>query len=149
MLKNKDLCAGAMFIVFGAVVLVMGRGLPRLQYGEIGPGAFPTIIGVLLGVVGVLTILSALRNPELLSMAKGELRAALFVLAGIFAFGLLVRPTGLIPAVMALVIISSFANRVVRPLRVLAIGVGLTVMCWLIFIVLLQLPVRLFILPGL
>jgi uncharacterized protein YybS (DUF2232 family) len=141
--KNKDVYAGLLFMVFGAMVLILGHSLPKFADGEIGSGGFPLIIGVLLGLFGCLTILTSLSSPETLTATREELRAVVFVVAGAVAFGLLIRPLGLFFSVMALVVVSAFANRQVKPLRVFLIGIGLTAMSWIIFVMFLQMPVRL------
>ncbi|MEK1928270.1 MAG: tripartite tricarboxylate transporter TctB family protein [Pararhizobium sp.] len=142
MLKNKDFCAGTLFVAFGVALLVLGQSLPKFTDGEIGPGGFPLIVSILLALVGGLTILSSLGGQgEMRSVARGEVRALVFVLVGVAAFALLIRPLGLIPAVLSLVGLSAFASRRPSPLRVLLSGCGLTVMSWLIFVVFLRLPV--------
>lgn len=141
MLKNKDLCAGTLFIAFGGALLAFGQRLPKFADGEIGPGGFPLIVSMLLVLVGGLTILSSLSGEgETLSIARGEVRALGFVLAGVAAFALLISPLGLIPAVLAVVGLSSFANRGPNPLRIALIGCGLTAMTWVIFVLFLRMP---------
>jgi hypothetical protein len=67
---------------------------------------------------------------------------AIFAAVGFFA--LTVDGLGLLPATFGTGLLAAMARPGTRPLRALAIAVGLTLASWLIFVVLLQLRLALF-----
>ena len=72
---------------------------------QMGPGAFPAALGLMLAVLGVIVALPGLRRAG--EMPRVEARAALAVLASILVFGLGMRPLGLVVATAASVLIAS------------------------------------------
>ena len=66
------------------------------------------------------------------------------ILAAPVVFGLTVRGLGLVPALALVVLISAFASRRMSLWLAVALTVGLTVFCVLVFSLGLGLPLRLF-----
>ena len=61
MIKNqKDFYAGLLFLFFAGVGLFLARDLKVGTAAKMGPGYFPVVLCVLLGGLGVVTILRAL-----------------------------------------------------------------------------------------
>ena len=81
---------------------------PTGSIRQIGPGLFPVALGVILAGLGLLIFVTALfstgRTPAL------SVATPLLILLAVAAFALLIRPFGLIPAVIATTIISSLAE---------------------------------------
>ena len=109
--KQKDFAAGMIYIVAGA-----GFSLGALEYklgdaARMGPGFFPFWVGVLLALVGVITALSAVRPGAAVDpVQRPELRAMAWILGAVVLFGLLLQPLGLVLALVALVLVSSYAS---------------------------------------
>jgi hypothetical protein len=133
-------------------LLLVGLGLAFSWYAienyrlgapsRMGPGMFPAGLGVILAILGaILTIQAALRPGTL---PRVRPLPVLIVLAGIVVFALSIRPLGLIPAIFLLVTISSLAELRVRVGSTLALCVGLSLACWLIFDIGLGLPMSMF-----
>ncbi len=117
----KDIVGGALLFVTGATFAWYAAGHYELgTLRRMGPGMFPMGLGVILAVFGVLLAVPAFFRPGV----RPEIRvwSPVFVLAGTAAFALVIRPFGLIPAICAVVIISSFAELKVRP-------VSLAILC--------------------
>ena len=144
-LKNarKDLGAGAIFIGFGLAFAVtastyeVGSGL------RMGPGYFPLVLGALLVLLGVLIALKGFVAPETGEFGPVPWRPAVLLVAALLFFGFTVRGLGIVPTLVVTVLLAALAGRSVRIVPALVITVSLTALSVLIFIVALQLPLRL------
>jgi hypothetical protein len=70
-------------------------------------------------------------------------RAAALIVGSVLFFGLTVRGLGLVPTVFVSAVMSAFASRRSGPLTAVLIGVALTVICVLVFVVALRLRIPL------
>jgi hypothetical protein len=144
-LKNarKDFGAGAVFIGFGLAFAVtastydVGSGL------RMGPGYFPLVLGGLLVLLGLLIALKGLFAPETGELGPVPWRAAVLLVAAILFFGFTVRGLGIVPTLFVSVLLAALAGRGVRIVPALVIAASLTALSVVIFIFLLQLPLRL------
>ncbi|THJ07321.1 tripartite tricarboxylate transporter TctB family protein [Nocardioides sp.] len=156
--SDADLVAGVVFIGFG---LAFGVAASRYDVGSLlrmGPGYFPLVVSSLLVVLGVVIAVKAYVAPDLAhledldtpdeekeGLSFGRVRwqpSVLLVGAAVF-FALTVDGLGLLPATFGTGVIAAFARPGARPLRVLTIAAGLTLACYVIFVVLLQLRLSL------
>ena len=140
--NTKDLSAGLLFIAiaalfaFGTLDLDMGTPL------KLGPGAFPLLLAGALGLLGLIIVAQAFRNPVSHAMVM-PWRGILLIVVAPILFGLTVRGLGLIAAIALVVAVSAFASHRMSAKLALALIVGLTLFCVLVFNVGLGLPVRL------
>jgi hypothetical protein len=106
---------------------------------RMGPGMFPTTLGLVLAVFGIaMAVPAAFRQgpmPEIRTVTP------IFVLLGVVAFALTIRPFGLIPAILSVVVISSIAELKFRPVSLGVLCLVLCFMAWLIFRVALGLTI--------
>lgn len=140
--NSKDLSAGLLFI---AIALLFAFGTLDLDLGtplKLGPGAFPLLLAGVLGLLGLAVVAQAFRNPAAQLVAIPWRGIALIVLAPIL-FGLTVRGLGLVASVAIVVAVSAFASHRMSPKLAIALTVGLTLFCVLVFNVGLGLPIRL------
>lgn len=137
-----DIVGGALLVLFGgAVTYISVTSYPLGTASRMGPGMFPAGLGGVLVVLGLLISLQALRRPG----PKPDVRvfSPLFVLGGIAAFALLIVPFGLIPAIVAILVISSLADLRIRPASLILSCVGLSLFAPFIFVFLLGLQIPL------
>jgi hypothetical protein len=116
MTVHSDLLAALIFIVFGAVALIVGWGYGFGSFAALGSGAMPVLAGAGLIGLGLIQLAQnsvARRAGEIFASALpvAERRPLLVILAAILAFGLIIGPLGLLPALAALVCISWFAEK--------------------------------------
>src|SRR4029450_10730442 len=94
---REDCVGGLVVIAVALFAFWQAADLPIGTLGGMGPGMLPRSLAVLLGLLGTL-----LRVDAILSggppRGRGGSRGPLLVLAGVVAFGLAVRPLGLIVA---------------------------------------------------
>lgn len=137
-----DLIGGALLVLTGlAVTTYSVASYPLGTFARLGPGMFPACLGGILAFLGLLLSIQSLRRKG----ASPDIRvfSPIFVLGGIAGFALLVVPFGLIPAIIAVTVISSLAELRLRPGSLLALCLGLSLLAPLVFKVLLGLPIPL------
>ncbi len=138
----KDLSAGLLFL---AIAALFAFGTLDLDLGtplKLGPGAFPLLLAGVLALLGLIIVAQAVRNPAAHTMTMPWRGIVLIVLAPIL-FGLTVRGLGLVASVALVVLVSAFASHRMSPKLAIALTVGLTLFCVLVFNVGLGLPIRL------
>ena len=135
----KDFWSGAIFILFGLAAVVIGRDYSMGSVGRMGPAYFPSVLGVLLSVIGAVSILrSAFRSGE--TLEKFAVKEIMLVLAAVLMFAVLMRGAGLVAAVMVLVMLSGFASAKFRWTPFIALSAGLALFSVLVFVKGLGLP---------
>jgi putative tricarboxylic transport membrane protein len=136
----RDFWSGVIFGGTGLAAVVLGRDYSMGTATKMGPGYFPTILGVLLALIGLVLVVRAFltRGEPIRGIA---IRALVLVLGATIVFGLLLRGAGMVIALVVLVLVSAAASRLVlwRPAVVLA--VGLAAFSTLVFAKLLGLPI--------
>lgn len=148
----RDLIGGAAFIAVGAAGLL---GLGDLPFGSSrlpGPAMLPTALSVLIIVLAAVHVVRAVRDgapvtapaaAPTLGRAVGVRRAALLRVAGavviIAAWVFAARPLGY-PAATALAMSGLYALGGGGPVRALLAGMVLMLATWLLFGVLLGVP---------
>jgi hypothetical protein len=139
----KDFWTGIIFMAFGGAAVIFGREYPFGTTFKMGPGYFPTVLGALLALVGLITSLRGLLRSGT-AVGAFAYREMFLVLAATVLFGLLLRAAGLIVAVMLLVVVSAYASRYFRWGIAMALGVGMSAFCVLVFVKALGLPIPMF-----
>jgi Tripartite tricarboxylate transporter TctB family len=139
----RDVLAGLVFVAFG---LAFAIGAATYEVGtpdRMGPGYFPLVLGGALGVLGGIILARGLRDGEEGAIGAVAWRAAALIVGSVLFFGLTVRGLGLVPTVFVSAVMSAFASRRSGPLTAVLIGVALTVICVLVFVVALRLRIPL------
>lgn len=136
----KDFWAGAMFIAFGAGMAVIA--IKDYQMGNavrMGPAYFPTVLGGLLAVLGLVLLLRALALKGG-KVGQFHFRPLLLILAACVAFGYFLKPLGLLGALLLLVFISAYGGHEFKWKEVLVLYALLLVFSVLVFVKGLTLP---------
>ncbi len=136
----KDFWTGVIFVAFGAAGVLLARDYPFGTSLKMGPGYFPTVLGLLLAGVGLLIVLRGLFRSGT-AVGSFAYRELVLVLLGTVLFGLLLRGAGLIVAVLLLVGVSAHASRKFRWGTTVALGVGMAAFCVLVFVKALGMPI--------
>ena len=122
-MRNQDVYAGLLFIGFGAAALILGRGYPIGTLARMGPGFFPTMLGVILLSLGLLATLRPLwHRGDRLTIALRPFVA----LGAVLFFGITVPHLGLVPATILLVGTSYFADSSSRLRETVVLALALT-----------------------
>ena len=135
----KDFWSGVIFIVVGLAAVIIGRDYTMGTAGRMGPAYFPTILGWLLALLGMISVVRSLIRPGE-PIARFAIKNILLIMSAVILFGLLVRGAGLFVAVVAIVMLSGFASTKFKVLPFLAVAVGLAIFSVLVFVTGLGLP---------
>ena len=136
----RDIFGGAALTVIGGFATI--HAFTSLSMGtlrQMGPGMFPAALGCILIVLGLAILVIALFRPG--EKPAADIRPLAAILASIFAFAILVRPFGLVPAILALALIASRADGTLSPRGTAAVAAGLALGAVLVFRVGLGVPV--------
>ena len=137
--SRQDLLAGSTFVVLGLAFAIGAMSYRLGTPSEMGPGAFPFVLGILLATFGGITVVKGLVAGEDEPIGTIPWRAIALISAGVMFFGLTVRGLGVGPSVFGAVLLAAFASTRTRPLGGIAIAAGLTVLSVVIFVFALQL----------
>jgi Tripartite tricarboxylate transporter TctB family len=149
--SQKDFWSGVMFLSIGVVFAVGARSYNLGTGARMGPGYFPSLLGVILALLGVAILVQSLRKGA----ADGDpvgvwaWKPIVYVLGANVVFGVLLGglpsiqlPSfGLIAAIYALVLIASRAGEGFKLKDVLVLATILAVGSYAAFILLLKLQI--------
>lgn len=140
-IKNeRDFWAGLLYIAIGAAALYVARDYSVGSSVRMGPGYFPRILGGLLALLGAAAVIRSFIRPGA-PIGGIAWKAAAMVCGATVLFGVLLTGAGLIPALLALILLSAAASSKfrwgVRPVLAMA---ALVAFCAAVFVVGLHLP---------
>jgi putative tricarboxylic transport membrane protein len=138
----KDFWSGVLFLLLGVAAVLLST---RYSFGtaiKMGPGYFPTVLGALLSIVGLLAILRSLIRPGA-RIEPTQWKPLVIILGSALLFGVLVRGAGLLAAVALMVIAGASASHFFQWRNTLWLAAGLTLFCAVVFVKLLGLPIPL------
>ncbi|MGD9511766.1 MAG: tripartite tricarboxylate transporter TctB family protein [Geminicoccaceae bacterium] len=143
--KPRDVIGGFLAMLIGAGFLLFGRELEMGTSFRMGAGYFPTILSVLMILLGVAMVVLAWRKP----VQEGGLGQVpwigiALVVVPVALFGLTLRGLGLAPVVVLVVLLSAWASRQARLRSSVPLALGMAVFCSFLFIKGLGLPLPLF-----
>lgn len=123
--NNRDFIAGLLFIVLGALAIVLARDYPFGTTMRMGPGYFPTVLGGILFLFGVTVLARGIRLGE---KVKGEWgwRPLALIAFSIVLFGFLLDRAGMIPAIVVTLFVAAAAGHEFRLKEVLLLAVVMT-----------------------
>ena len=131
--STKDLWSGLIYIFFGATAIILGRDYGMGTALKMGAAYFPTLLGWLLVLIGVIALVRAfvVQGSPVGSIA---IKGLLLVVGSVLFFGLVVRGAGMAVALPLLVVSSAIASSRFRWTPTLLMAAGLTVFCVLVFL---------------
>jgi len=137
--NNRDLIAGLLFIVLGALAAVLARDYPFGTTMRMGPGYFPTLLGGILLVFGATILLRGIRSGE---KVKGEwgVRPLAWITLSIVLFGFLPDRVGMVPATVVTLFVAAAAGHEFRLKEVLLLAIVMTAFSVAVFSYGLKLP---------
>ena len=136
LVRKRDFYAGGLMILFGLVMVLKGPAYRVGTLMHMGPGFLPTVLGVILLLLGIAIAVAALAESDTedqrILPEHPQWLGWLCILGGPFCFILFGSYFGLAPATFACVFVSALGDRsatwksaVVLALAVMVFGVGL------------------------
>jgi Tripartite tricarboxylate transporter TctB family. len=142
--SRDDLAAGAIFVAFGSFFALEAM---KYEFGtpfRMGPGFMPILLGGILVALGVAVAAKGFGKPETGSGPAWPWRGIVLVLGTILFFAATIRGLGFVPVVLTTALVTALSSRRNSWLAALVIALGLTMLCYLIFVVGLGMIVPLF-----
>lgn len=136
----QETAAGLFLVILAALVFWQTNDLAVGTVRALGPGMMPRVLATLCGICGIALIVFSLIKDGA-ALERWSVRGPLFILGAAIVFGLTIRPLGLFVAGVATVILGSLASHDSRFVESVVFGVVMTTFCWVLFKVLLSLPI--------
>ncbi|HTN48485.1 MAG TPA: tripartite tricarboxylate transporter TctB family protein [Burkholderiaceae bacterium] len=131
----QDFWSGVLFAAFGAFFIIFAREYDMGSAARMGPAFFPTMLGGLLVLLGILVGARSLAaGAGDGKISRFHFKPLLLVLGAVIAFGVLLRPGGLLVALAALVGISSLGGDQFRLRDVVLLTILLALLVLAVFI---------------
>jgi len=132
---QKDFWSGVMFLGIGLAFVGFAQDYDMGTAQRMGPGYFPTVLGGLLAILGLVISIVALRNDapggEIERFHFGPL---LIVLGAVALFGLLLRTAGLVAALLVLIGVSAYASHEFRLREIVPLAAFLVLLVLAVFV---------------
>ncbi len=109
--RNADTVAGLALAVLALFVLYSTRNLERTALMGLGPGTFPSLVAGVLAAIGLVLLMKGVIRPAAALALVDGLRPALLVTAGVALFALMLPGLGLVPSVLALVLVATRSSQ--------------------------------------
>lgn len=132
---QKDFWSGLMFFVIGLAFAGLAQRYEMGSAQRMGPGYFPTLLGSLLAILGLAIASKGLARQA----AGGDIERFHFgplaiVLGAVALFALLLRPAGLVAALLALIGVSAYASHEFRLREVVPLALALVLIVLAVFV---------------
>lgn len=132
---QKDFWSGVMFLALGLAFVGFAQSYALGTAQRMGPGYFPTVLGGLLAVLGLTVAIKGLARAE----RDGDVERFHFgplavVLGAVALFAFLLRPAGLVAALLVLIGVSAYASHEFRVREVIPLAAFLVVLVLAVFI---------------
>ena len=136
--------SGAVLLAVGLAMLAIAWSYPTGRLTQMGPGFIPRVVGLMICALAAAIIVLDLRDPTLGKADKLHWRGLILISASILIFAALVDVAGLVPSMFMAVAVSMLADRDATPLGIAVYSSLATLGGWLLFLVVLELPIPAF-----
>lgn len=144
--QQRDYYAGALVMLLGAGAAVIGSHYEIGSLRRMGPGFFPTALGILLALIGVVIAGTASLAPanDAEHAPRPDWRGWFCIVAGAGLFIGLAASAGLVPATLACVFVAALGDRNNRWIEALLLAIGITIFGTVLFYYVLRIQIPLF-----
>jgi hypothetical protein len=109
--NQRAFAAGALFLAVAVFYFVMSFNYQTGTAARMGPGFFPKMVSILLGLIGAGVLLGSLApKAHIEKLEKWDLKGLLWITGSVALFGFLLPTFGLVIALTVLVILASYAS---------------------------------------
>ncbi|MEW5881713.1 MAG: tripartite tricarboxylate transporter TctB family protein [Pseudomonadota bacterium] len=131
----KNFWSGVMFFALGLGFALFAQKYDMGSAQRMGPAYFPTVLGALLALLGLGIAIGGLaREGHDGKIDRFHLGPVAWIIGAIVAFGVLLRPAGLVVALVALVTISMLGSHEFKWKEAAAVSLVMGVIVYLVFI---------------
>lgn len=137
---RSDQFSGLMLIAFALFVGWKNRAFPVGTLQEPGPGYMPLLLAIFLGVMGLLIVLWGGKSKPLAAIPWPEARRAVIIMVAAIVGSIALEPLGYRLTIFAFLIFFLGALERKRPLPVLLVSVGFSLISFYVIGDLLNVP---------
>lgn len=113
--NHRDFWAGVMFFAFGVLFMVLSQQYPIGTSAKMGPGYFPTVLGGLMAVLGLIIGVGGLSTKAAeLRVARFDWQVIVLVLLAVVLFAAALPRLGMVVSLALLVLVSAIASHEFR-----------------------------------
>jgi putative tricarboxylic transport membrane protein len=138
----RDFYGGLVLLMLPTLALIASAELPGQRGFAFGPGTAPRLFSLVLAALSAAVAVGGVFS-EGPPIEKYKIRGPLLVIIGILSFAFMIRPLGLFPATFLAFMISILGSTEMRWVESIIGAAAMTIFCWLLFVVLLNLPFQL------
>ena len=136
---NKDFLAGLLLLAIGGIAFYVALDYPLGSALRMGPGYFPRGLAAILMLFGAFVLVRGLRTGERVKGRWGWKPLA-FIVVSLFVFGFVMERFGLVPALVAMFLLSAFGGHEFKLIEVIILTVVMSIFSVVVFVYLLGLP---------
>ena len=132
---QKNFWSGVMFIAFGLFFAGWAQQYDMGTAARMGPAFFPTMLGGIMFLLGVIILIEGLAVEHAYGKIEPfNFKALVLILGSVIAFGLLLRPAGLIVSLFVLIGVSAFGSHEFKLRDIILLSIGLSLLVYGVFI---------------
>lgn len=133
--NHRDFWSGVLFAITGGLFMLLSQQYTVGTAAKMGPGYFPTMLGGLMALLGLMLLVPAVRagSPET-RIARPDFRTIGLILGAVALYAATLPTLGFIVSLVLLVIVSSFASHEFSLKSTLISAVALLIGSWLVFV---------------
>lgn len=133
--NRRDFWSGVMFAALGIAFVIFSREYQMGTPARMGPGFFPTMLGALLALLGLVVIWRSVGSSvEEIRLEPVGWRELIRIFGAILLFALALPRLGMVVAIALLVGVGASASHEFRWKETLVSIVVLLVLSWLVFV---------------
>lgn len=133
--NQRDFWSGVLFVITGVLFMILSR---QYQFGtaaKMGPGYFPTVLGGIMTVLGLMLALPAMsaKSPEI-KVDRIDFKVIGVILLAVGVYAATLPTLGFIVSLFLLIFISSMASHEFTLKTTAISSVVLLIFSWLVFV---------------
>ena len=133
--NQRDFWSGVLFVITGVLFMILSR---QYQFGtaaKMGPGYFPTVLGGMMAVLGLMLSIPALsrKSPEL-KVDRIDFKVIGVILLAVAVYAATLPSLGFIVSLVLLIFISSMASHEFSVKTTAISAVALLIFSYLVFV---------------
>lgn len=132
--SSQDFWTGTAFVVFGLATAFFARAYPLGTTARMGPGYFPTMLGLILAGIGAFVLIRSFVSDSGGQIATLRVGLLLRLLLSVAAFGVMLPYFGLLVAAFVTVLLASWAGPEFNLGEGIVTAAVLSTGSWLVFV---------------
>lgn len=134
----RDLWAGLMFVAAGVLFMVLSTQYSIGTAAKMGPGYFPFVLGGVMALLGLIITFGAFtrgdQKVDVVHLEPMQFKPIFLILVAVGLFAVLLNSTGVMVALVVLIVVSALASHEFSWSATLGSIVVLAIMSYVVFV---------------